>query len=253
VRPPFSPESVVREFAEVLKRYRISRVVGDRYAGEWSRERFRLNEIEYSTSERTKSDLYQSLLPLVNSGRCELLDNPPSLGRSAILSVARRAPAGTRSITPGQHDDIANSAAGALVLASVVKKPTSFVTPEIIYGGSGAYFRAITTGSRELRHGRRRRVGTTRRMAPGQRPNFLKEMPMIREFRTDDGAIIRVEFIKPGDTETEAKERRTEHVKRVVSAVLGGNGARFHADPSSPLHQPPGGWPNPTNREQRKT
>jgi hypothetical protein len=40
-RPPFSPDDVCREFAEILKSYRITIVTGDRYAGEWPRERFR--------------------------------------------------------------------------------------------------------------------------------------------------------------------------------------------------------------------
>ena len=40
VRPPFSPEAVVEEFADVLRRYRLTRVYGDRYAGEWCREVF---------------------------------------------------------------------------------------------------------------------------------------------------------------------------------------------------------------------
>jgi len=34
VRPPFSPESVVEEFAGLLRNYRIVTVVGDRYGGE---------------------------------------------------------------------------------------------------------------------------------------------------------------------------------------------------------------------------
>jgi hypothetical protein len=33
-RPPFSPEDVVAEFAALLKSYRITKVQGDRYAGE---------------------------------------------------------------------------------------------------------------------------------------------------------------------------------------------------------------------------
>ena len=37
VVPPFSPESVVREFARVLQSYKITRVAGDHYAGEWVR------------------------------------------------------------------------------------------------------------------------------------------------------------------------------------------------------------------------
>jgi hypothetical protein len=41
IRPPFSPETVVAEFTQLLKTYRIDIVHGDRYAGEWPRDRFR--------------------------------------------------------------------------------------------------------------------------------------------------------------------------------------------------------------------
>ena len=34
-RPPFSPEAVVADCAALLKAYKVSDVVGDRYAGEW--------------------------------------------------------------------------------------------------------------------------------------------------------------------------------------------------------------------------
>ena len=34
-RPPFNPKRVVEEFAEVLTRYRVRVVVGDRYGGDW--------------------------------------------------------------------------------------------------------------------------------------------------------------------------------------------------------------------------
>ena len=34
VRPPFSPEAVVADFATLLKTYRIHQVTGDRYAAE---------------------------------------------------------------------------------------------------------------------------------------------------------------------------------------------------------------------------
>jgi hypothetical protein len=41
VRPPFSPEAITEEFADVLKSYRITKVFGDRYGGEWPREQYR--------------------------------------------------------------------------------------------------------------------------------------------------------------------------------------------------------------------
>jgi hypothetical protein len=46
-RPPFSPDDVVSEFASLLQTYGISEVHGDRYAGEWPRERFNAHGIRY--------------------------------------------------------------------------------------------------------------------------------------------------------------------------------------------------------------
>jgi hypothetical protein len=59
-KPRFSPEAVVEEFAETLQRYAVHQVVGDKYAGEWPRESFQNHGIHYKTSERTKSEIYQS-------------------------------------------------------------------------------------------------------------------------------------------------------------------------------------------------
>lgn len=116
-KPPFSPDDVVQEFAALLKSYGIRRVQGDRYAGEWPREAFRKQGITYDVSEKTKSALYGELLPLLNSSRVELLDNQRLL--SQLCGLERRtARGGKDSIdhAPGGHDDIANAAAGALVL-----------------------------------------------------------------------------------------------------------------------------------------
>jgi hypothetical protein len=55
VKPPFSPETVVAEFAALLRKYDLKRVIGDHYAGEWPRERFRFHGITYETSSRSKS------------------------------------------------------------------------------------------------------------------------------------------------------------------------------------------------------
>jgi len=49
-RPPFSPEAVVTDFAAALKAYGVHQVVGDRYAGEWPRERFQMAGITYNTN-----------------------------------------------------------------------------------------------------------------------------------------------------------------------------------------------------------
>jgi hypothetical protein len=115
-KPPFSPESVVEEFAAVLQQYKIVSVTGDRYAGEWPREQFQKRGISYETSEISKSDLYRELLPLLNAGRVELLDNRKLV--SQLASLERRTSRGGKESVdhpPGAHDDLANAAAGALV------------------------------------------------------------------------------------------------------------------------------------------
>jgi hypothetical protein len=116
VRPPFSPESVVVEFAELLKRYGISAVTGDRYGGEWPREQFRKLGVQYELAGRPKSDLYKDFLPLVNSRQVELLDHPRSIAQ--LCSLERRTARGGRDSidhAPGAHDDIANAIAGLAV------------------------------------------------------------------------------------------------------------------------------------------
>lgn len=118
-RPPFSPEDVVEEFAGVIKSYKVASVVGDRYAGEWPRERFRLQGVNYECSERTKVDLYREFLPMLNAGRVEMLDVPRMFDQ--LVSLERRTARGGRDSIdhpPGGHDDMINSAAGALVIAA---------------------------------------------------------------------------------------------------------------------------------------
>jgi len=114
--PPFSPEVTVASFVDTLRAYGISRVWGDRYAGEWPREQFRKGGIGYEISEMSKSDLYLELLPLLNSTRVEVLDHPRLLAQLGALE-RRTARGGRDSVdhAPGSHDDLANAVAGVCV------------------------------------------------------------------------------------------------------------------------------------------
>jgi hypothetical protein len=116
-RPPFSPDAVVEEFCSLLKAYRIGRISGDRYAGEWPRERFAVRDVTYEPAEKPKSDLYQALLPLINGRRIELLDDKKLIGQLTGLE-RRTSRAGKDSIDhmPGSHDDVANSVAGCAAM-----------------------------------------------------------------------------------------------------------------------------------------
>lgn len=114
-KPPFSPEAVVSEFAALLKSYGISKVLGDRYAGEWIKEPFRAHHISYESAAKPKSDLYRDFLPIVNSRKADLLDHPKLLQQ--LVGLERRvARSGKDSIdhAPGAHDDVCNAVAGVM-------------------------------------------------------------------------------------------------------------------------------------------
>jgi hypothetical protein len=139
-RAPFSPDDVVKEFADTLRSYGIARIVGDRYAAEWPRERFKVHGIEYRVADKTKSDLYLSLLPLLNSNRIELLDHPRLLNQLTGLE-RRTSRAGKDSIdhVPGGHDDVCNAVAGAAVLAAqaAARPQVPIVSPSFYSKTSG--------------------------------------------------------------------------------------------------------------------
>ena len=73
VKPPFSPEDVVDEFVTTLRKYRIIKITGDSYAGEWPREQFRKLGITYEPAAKPKSDLYRDLLPSIGALICSII------------------------------------------------------------------------------------------------------------------------------------------------------------------------------------
>jgi hypothetical protein len=121
-KPPFSPENVVSEFAALLKSYGISTVTGDRYAGEWPRERFKVHGIGYAPSAKPKSDLYRDILPAINSRKVDLLDHDRLINQ--LIGLERRTARGGKDNIdhpPGAHDDVANAVAG--VVAALSARP----------------------------------------------------------------------------------------------------------------------------------
>ena len=115
-KPPFSPKPWLRSSRLSSSPTVAAKVCGDRYAGEWPREQFQKRGVFYEPSERSKSELYVDLLPLINSGAVDLLDNDHLVRQ--IVSLERRTSRGGRDSidhSPGAHDDLANAVAGALV------------------------------------------------------------------------------------------------------------------------------------------
>jgi len=132
VASPFSTDAAVAQIAQVLKSYRCRSVTGDHYSAEWVVQAFARHGIRYVQSERDRSALYANMLPLLTSGRARLLDSKRLIQQLAGLERTVL-PAGRERIdhVRGGHDDLSNSTAGALVLAS--GKPFKLnITPEVL-------------------------------------------------------------------------------------------------------------------------
>lgn len=118
VNPPFSPEAVCKQFAEDLRCYSLTRATADRYAADFAVEAMGRHDVTLRPAGKAKSDIYRELLPAVNSGAVELLDQRKL--RKQLAGLERRVARGGRDSIdhgPGGHDDVINAAAGALVMA----------------------------------------------------------------------------------------------------------------------------------------
>jgi hypothetical protein len=97
----------------------VPEIVGDSWSGQLLSELFERRALPYRLSPMTKADLYLRLLPLINAQQVQLLDHPQLLRE--LRGLERRRGWGGKDRVDhrrGQHDDLANAAAGAIVLAA---------------------------------------------------------------------------------------------------------------------------------------
>jgi hypothetical protein len=114
----FSTTEATKDHALTVRSYGVTFVTGDRYAGNWPRERWQDEKMQYEVSKRDKTKIYRDALPLITAAECELLDHP--LLKHQLKELERRvSPKGLPVIThpPGGHDDYANAVCGAITLA----------------------------------------------------------------------------------------------------------------------------------------
>jgi len=119
-RPPFNPSEVVRAIAETARVYGCASVTGDAFAKGFTDELFRQVGLVYLASPYPKSELYVRAMTMINSRMIQLPDDPRLLAQFIGL-VRRPTSAGRESVDHaarvGAHDDLANAACGAAVLA----------------------------------------------------------------------------------------------------------------------------------------
>ena len=135
IRAPYDPDVAVAQCSALLKRYGVSRIIGDRFAGQWPVARFAERGVTFEQSARAKSAIYGDFLPLANSGRVELLDNARLT--SQFCGLERRTNrSGSDSIAEpkGSHDDCCNVVAGVLVGLDLHRQPILIRRDDLLTG-----------------------------------------------------------------------------------------------------------------------
>ena len=91
-RAPFSPAAVVADtIIPLCRAYRIHKVTGDAYAGEFAREPFRQAGFGYELAKPHKSELYRDpMLPLLNSGKLVLPRHERAISQICSLECSTR-------------------------------------------------------------------------------------------------------------------------------------------------------------------
>jgi hypothetical protein len=117
--PPFSPEAAIAELCDVLKRYRIHRVFGDRFGGQFPAEQFVKRGISYEAASKSKTDIYVDFLPMLSSGTVVLPRNDRLVHQLTSLerTVTRGSGRDVIDHPRAMHDDLANVVAGAATVA----------------------------------------------------------------------------------------------------------------------------------------
>jgi hypothetical protein len=111
--PPFDPRQAVGRIAKIAKEFGAVHVVGDNYAGMTFVSDFAQHGLAYEVCLKPASQLYEQFEPYLNAGEVVLLDDPTL--ENQLISLVWK---GKRIDHPArEHDDAANAAVGALLLA----------------------------------------------------------------------------------------------------------------------------------------
>ena len=113
-KAPHNPHTVVREIAKEIRRWGLSSLTGDKFAGDWPTRAFKEHGVTYRFAARPRSDLYRELQPLLFAGKeaLELLDDPTLV--TQLAGLERRTHSGGKDIIDharGAHDDLSNALA----------------------------------------------------------------------------------------------------------------------------------------------
>jgi len=147
-RPPFSPDAVIEELCRTfLPKYGIKKVWSDKWATGFPTASFRRFNVDLAFLPKDKSTRYLECLQLLNSRSVELLDHKKLV--SQFCSLERRPRAGGADRVdhpsgPNFHDDISDSCAGAIVMASGLHQvKVTWSAVSVDFSGTGTGVRSL--------------------------------------------------------------------------------------------------------------
>jgi len=113
--PKFNPEEVTSQYCDLLKTYGISRVVGDKFSGDWASNAFAKFGITYDRAEKTKSALYLEAEGAFNTNRVSLPNRETAiLQLKALVRRVRSGGSDNVDTDSGQPEDEANVLCGVI-------------------------------------------------------------------------------------------------------------------------------------------
>ena len=124
--PKFNPDEVTSQYCELLKQYKISKVIGDKFSGDWASNSFAKHDIEYDRSEKSKSELYLEGESPFNTERVDLPGK--ELAITQLKNLIRKTRSGGKDSVDtdsGQPEDEANVIVGVIYLLTQEKKSAS--------------------------------------------------------------------------------------------------------------------------------
>jgi hypothetical protein len=136
-RPPFDPDVITAQAAQLLLQWGVTDASGDTYAAAWPITAFARHGIRFHTAALTTSELYLHTLPLWTAGRVSMLDVPRAVDQ--LCNLRRKlGQAGKETCThpKNAHDDLSCVIAGVLWrLTPVAARKPKIVVPGVFSNG----------------------------------------------------------------------------------------------------------------------
>lgn len=115
--PKFNPLEITSYYAALVKQYNISKVIGDKFSGDYASNNWAKENISYERSEKTKSELYLEAESPFNTERVDIPSK--ELAIIQLKNLIRKTRSGGKDSVDtdsGQPEDEANVIAGIIYL-----------------------------------------------------------------------------------------------------------------------------------------